>query len=172
MQRSLLTEKVQDIWTQALPLPYYQLEIHLAESREKVRIEELAPQKTGFFGNFSQMSDPPSPPFGNPCFPIFFLFFCILGPQEHFWSSQKCPLFGQFYFSKVLGIGDPPKNSLFLLLGIRDPPKTSMFRHTKNETVKIKQFWELQSPPPPFGKNSQKIPFYFLGSVPNYHFSD
>ena len=58
MQRSLLTEKVQDIWTQALPLPDYQLEIHLAESREKVRIEELAPQKTGFFGNFSQMSAP------------------------------------------------------------------------------------------------------------------
>ena len=25
-------------------------------------------KKTGFFGNFSQVSDPPSPPFGNPCF--------------------------------------------------------------------------------------------------------
>ena len=128
-------------------------------------------KKRDFLGIFPKCrTPPPSPPFGNPCFQKKkFGLFCILGPQEHFWSSQKCSLFGQFYFSKVLGIGDPPKNSLFLLLGIRDPPKTSMFRHTKNETVNIKQFWELRRPPPPFGKNSQKIPFIFFGSVPQRH---
>ena len=48
------------------------------------------------FGNISQMLDPP-PPFRNPCFQqkkccLFF----ILGPQEHFWSSQKCSLFGHY----------------------------------------------------------------------------
>ena len=42
------------------------------------------PPKKGFFGNFSQMSDLPSPPFGNPCFQKKRSFFCNLGPSHHF----------------------------------------------------------------------------------------
>jgi len=54
-------------------------------------------KKTGIFGNFSQVSDPPSPPFGNPCFQKKKCgLFCILGHLEHFWSSQKCSLFGNY----------------------------------------------------------------------------
>ena len=55
------------------------------------------PQKTGFFGNFSQVADPPSPPFGNPCFQKKKCgLFCPLGHLEHFWSSLKCSLFGNY----------------------------------------------------------------------------
>ena len=56
-------------------------------------------KKTGLFGNFSQVSDPPPPPppFGNPCFQKKKCgLFCILGHLEHFWSSQKCSLFGNY----------------------------------------------------------------------------
>ena len=57
------------------------------------------PKKTGFFGNFSQVSEPPPPPppFGNPWFQKKKCgLFCILGHLEHFWSSQKCSLFGNY----------------------------------------------------------------------------
>ena len=42
-------------------------------------VRDATQKKTGFFGNFSQMSDPP--PFGNPCFQKKkYGLFCILGP--------------------------------------------------------------------------------------------
>ena len=45
-------------------------------------------KNTGFFGSFSQMSDPP-PLFGRPPSKKKFEgLFCILGPKEHFWFLQ------------------------------------------------------------------------------------
>ena len=32
--------------------------------------------------------------------------------------------------------------------------------------VNLQKFWDLRRPPPPFGKNSQKIPYFFFDSVP------
>ena len=56
----------------------------------------LPKKKTGFFGNFSQVSDPP---FWEPLFPKKkYGSFCILGPLEHFWSSSKCSLFGNYFY--------------------------------------------------------------------------
>ena len=39
--------------------------------------------------------------------------------------------------------------------------------HAKNVLVIYQKFWELGWPPPPFGKNSQKIPFFLNESPPN-----
>ena len=39
--------------------------------------------------------------------------------------------------------------------------------HAKNDLVILQKFWELGWPPPHFGKNSQKIPIFFL-EVPPY----
>ncbi len=38
--------------------------------------------------------------------------------------------------------------------------------HAKNDLVILQKFWELGWPPPPFGKNSQKIPFFLNESPP------
>ena len=63
-------------------------------------------KKTVFFGNFSQMADPP--PFGNPLVEKFFYgLFCILGHKEQFCFSQKSHFWVVFQLLD-LGIGDPP----------------------------------------------------------------
>ena len=61
------------------------------------RLGTLPTKKTGFFGNFSQVSDPPppSPPFGNPCFQKKLLFQQSLstttrGGGQYFSSLSIC----------------------------------------------------------------------------------
>ena len=63
---------------------------------KQVSLGTLSKKNTGFFGNFSQVLDPP--PFWEPLFPKKkYGLFCILGPLEHFWSSSKCSGY-KFYF--------------------------------------------------------------------------
>ena len=52
-------------------------------------------KKRDYLGIFPKCRPPP--PFGNPCFQKKkYGLFCILGPLEHFWSSSKCSLFGNY----------------------------------------------------------------------------
>ena len=55
-------------------------------------------KKRGFLGIFPKgRPPPPLPPFWEPLFPKKKCgLFCVLGPQEHFWSSSKCSLFGNY----------------------------------------------------------------------------
>ena len=65
------------------------------ELSQQYLARDAPPPKNGIFGNFSQVSDPP--PFGNPCFQKKkYGLFCNLGYLEHFWSSSKCSLFGNY----------------------------------------------------------------------------
>ena len=56
------------------------------------------PQKNGIFWEFFPSGGPPPlPPFWEPLFPKKKCgLFCISGHLEHFWSSQKCSLFGNY----------------------------------------------------------------------------
>ena len=55
-------------------------------------------KKRDFLGIFPKCRPPPPlPPFWEPLFPKKKCgLFCILGHLEHFWSSQKCSLFGNY----------------------------------------------------------------------------
>ena len=57
------------------------------------RLGTLPQKNTGFFGNFLDHT-PPLPPFWELLFPKQKKcgLFCVLGPSEHFWSSQKYSL--------------------------------------------------------------------------------
>ena len=70
----------------------------------------LSEKNTGFFGSFSQMSDPPPPPlFGRPPSKKKFEgLFCVLGPKEHFWFLQKCSLFVSILTYTFGNRGPPP----------------------------------------------------------------
>ena len=96
----------------------------------------LPTKKTGFFGNFSQVSDPPVPPFWEPEFSKkkvwFILHFRPLGAflvftnfLVNFTFGNRCPPKKLPVFT--FGNRGPPQNSLFLILGIGDPPKTHCF---------------------------------------------
>ena len=54
------------------------------------------PKKRDFLGIFPKCQ-PPLSPFLEPLFPKKkYGLICILGPLEHFWSSSKCSLFGNY----------------------------------------------------------------------------
>ena len=55
-------------------------------------------KKKDFWGIFPKCrTHPPLPPFWEPLFQKKSMVYCILGPLEHFWSSSKCSLFGNYY---------------------------------------------------------------------------
>ena len=61
-----------------LILPAYVIRWDLFNTNAEVRTQKKI---TVLFGNFSQMADPPPPPFGNPLFKKkFYRLFCILDP--------------------------------------------------------------------------------------------
>ena len=112
--------------------------VHRQQTRALIYIHKYArlvrdapKKKNGFFWDFFPRSGPPpppSPPFGNPCFQKKKCgLFCILGHLEHFWSSQKCSLFGNYsdiYFWEQ--VTPPP-------LSKEKIPKTSCFRRFFSE---------------------------------------
>ena len=65
-------------------------------------------KNTGFFGSFSQMWDPPHPPYLEGLRPKKKIngLFCVLGLKEHFCFLQKCSLF-------VSILEKLPKNPVF-----------------------------------------------------------
>ena len=76
-----------------------QVDPHLSEQQKIIKSPKgrHPKKKRDFLGIFPKCRTPPSPPFGNPCFPKKKCgLFCILGHLEHFWSSQKCSLFGNY----------------------------------------------------------------------------
>ena len=59
----------------------YQAVIPKINKNSKNALVRTQKKITGLFGNFSQMADPPPPPFGNPLFKKkFYRLFCILDP--------------------------------------------------------------------------------------------
>ena len=60
------------------------------------RIKE-GKKRRDFLGIFPKCRTPPPPPLLGTLFPKKkYGLFCILGPLEHFWSSSKCSLFGNY----------------------------------------------------------------------------
>ena len=52
------------------------------------------------------MADPPICFWEQPVHKKYGIF-CSLGHREHFWSSQKITIFGEHFYKKSVGIGDP-----------------------------------------------------------------
>ena len=96
----MLTEIVQDIARQRFPEAALEVNliISLSLSILTVQLRDAPKKNNGIFWEFfpSVAPPPPSPLLGTPVSKKKCGLFCLLGHLEHFWSSQKCSLFGNY----------------------------------------------------------------------------
>ena len=104
------------------------------------------------------------PPFWEPLIRkkklSFILHFRPLGTFLVFTKKLKFCHFCYIYFWEQV---TPPPHTSQIPKTLFFPPEMNEIWHAKKHLVNLQKFWELgRPPPPPYGKNSQKIPQFFF----------
>ena len=128
----------------------------------------LPTKKNGIFWEFvPSVGPPPLPPFWEPVFSKKKVWFILhFRPLGAFLVFTKMFTFWSILLFKSFGNRWPPKKLPVFTFGNTGPPQNFHVSAYKKWNGKYKIVLGIAKTPPPFGKNSQKIPIFFGGSVP------